>query len=200
MAAEQLGVLEVRADALAFRHELARHAVEGAMTATDRLRYHERVVAALRAQPDPDPARIVHHAAKAGDDDAVAAYAPSAARTAASAGAQTQAAALYEEALRRRTLLRAEQQAELYEARAWTLFHVNRRGDAVRAARAAVDLRERLDDTAALGKALSCLSLQQWSDLQPAAAQVSIERRCGCSNPAATAWRCVPCCSTSASS
>jgi DNA-binding CsgD family transcriptional regulator len=176
VAAEQLGVLEVRADALAFRHELARHAVEGAMAATDRLRYHERVVAALRAQPDPDPARIVHHAAKAGDDDAVAAYAPAAARTAARAGAQTQAAALYEEALRRRTLLPAEQQAELYEAHAWTLFHVNRRGDAVRAARAAVDLRERLDDTAALGKALSCLSLQQWADLQPAAAQFSIER------------------------
>ncbi|MDT7581121.1 MAG: hypothetical protein QOK35_2385, partial [Pseudonocardiales bacterium] len=174
--AERSGVVEVRADALAFRHELARRAVEGATATTDRMAAHERVVRALTARPESDPARIVHHAVRAGDDATVLARAPEAARRAAAAGAQGQAATLYEEALRRASLLPPEQRAALREAHAWTLFHCNRRRDAVRAADEAVALREGLGDPAALGRALATASLQQWTDLRIPAASTSAER------------------------
>src|SRR5919112_1376933 len=45
--AERLGVLEVRADAVSFRHELARRAVESALPAIVRLQLNARALAAL---------------------------------------------------------------------------------------------------------------------------------------------------------
>jgi hypothetical protein len=41
-----------------------------------RMQANARVLAALPATPDPDVARVVHHAAAAGDDAAVATHAP----------------------------------------------------------------------------------------------------------------------------
>ena len=75
-AAEQLGMLEVRADAVAFRHELARRAVEGALPRTVRLQLNARVLAALLSVERPDLSRVVHHAVEAGDDEAVVAHGP----------------------------------------------------------------------------------------------------------------------------
>jgi DNA-binding CsgD family transcriptional regulator len=174
--AERHGIVEVRPIAVAFRHELGRRAVEGSLPATERMRLNARVLAALLAQDEPDLARVVHHAVQAGDDAAVVAHAPEAARQACLAGAQSQGAALYEQALLRRELLAAEDRARMSEAYAWALFHSDRRHEALRAAAEAVRLREDLGDDVALGQALACLSLQQWSGLRPAAALASSER------------------------
>jgi DNA-binding CsgD family transcriptional regulator/tetratricopeptide (TPR) repeat protein len=175
-SAERFGVLEVRADSIGFRHELARRAVQGSLAATVRMQLNARVLVALLDRPGADLARIVHHAVQAGDDAAVAAYAPRAARQACAAGAQSQGAALYEHALRRRHLLAPVDQAAITEGQAWALFHCNRRQEALRVAEDAVELYEGLGDNAALGRALACLSVQQWSDLQPAAALESANR------------------------
>ena len=67
-AAEERGVLTVHGGAVAFRHELARRAVEEAMPRSRARQLHARVLAALRAR-GADPARLVHHAERAGDDD-----------------------------------------------------------------------------------------------------------------------------------
>jgi DNA-binding CsgD family transcriptional regulator len=174
--AERIGVLEVRPDAVAFRHELARRAVEGSLPVSVRMDLNGRVLGALLTADEPDLARVVHHAVQAGDDAAVAAHAPEAARRACLAGAQSQGAALYEQALLRPELLPDEERAGICEAHAWTLFSSNRRHEAVRAAEDAVRLREALGDDAALAQALSCLSIQQWANLQPAAALGSAER------------------------
>ena len=79
-------MLEVRATGLAFRHELARRAVEAALPALRRRLLNRAVVTALRARPHRDPDRLVHHALEADDGDTVAAFAPAAGREAAAAG------------------------------------------------------------------------------------------------------------------
>ena len=45
--AERRGVLEVRPDAVAFRHELARRAVQGSLPTSERMQLNGRVLAAL---------------------------------------------------------------------------------------------------------------------------------------------------------
>ncbi len=59
--AEQRGIVEWQGDGLAFRHELARRAVEEALPASRARGLHARVLAALKAC-GADPARLVHHA------------------------------------------------------------------------------------------------------------------------------------------
>lgn len=85
VAAEERGLLEWQGDGLAFRHELARRAVEEALPASRARGLHARVLAALRAR-GADPARLVHHAERAGDLDALVDLTPLAARAAAAAG------------------------------------------------------------------------------------------------------------------
>ena len=174
--AERVGMLEVRPDAVAFRHEIVRQTVEWSLPASDRIDRHRRVLAALLTMDGVDLARVVHHAVRAGDDAAVIEHAPQAAHQASRAGAFGQAAAFHEELLRRRTQLSRAEQAAVYEDYAWALFHNARGEDAVRAADEAVALREQEDDRPALAQALGCLSAQQWSDLRPDEALASAAR------------------------
>jgi DNA-binding CsgD family transcriptional regulator len=174
--AERLGVLEVRSAAVAFRHELARRAVEASMPASERIRLNERVLAQLLDGPHPDLARVVHHAVQAGDNSAVAAHAPEAARRAALAGAQGQAASLYELALHRAQLLTTADHAAIAEAYAWTLYHCDRPREGVAAGSEAVRLREGRGEVEALAQALASLSVLQWANLQIPEALASGER------------------------
>jgi len=174
--AEQIGVLEVRPDAVAFRHELARRAVEGNLPRSVQIELNARVLAALRDRDGVDLARIVHHAVAAGDDATVVVHAPEAARRACAAGAQDQGAMLYRAALARRELLAPEDEAALSEEDAWAEFHANHRQRGLAAAERAVELRERLADPGALGRALATLALQQWTNLRPDDALASAAR------------------------
>ena len=112
------GLLHVRGDALAFRHELARTAVLTAMTPVRATALHRSVLAALRAhsaRPD-DLARLAHHAEAAGDREAVLAYATAAAPRAANLRAHREATAQYARALRFADELPDEQRASLLSA------------------------------------------------------------------------------------
>ena len=60
--AEELGVLDVRDGVLAFRHELARQAVEESLPGGRRIQLNRAVLAALLDAKTPDRARILHHA------------------------------------------------------------------------------------------------------------------------------------------
>jgi DNA-binding CsgD family transcriptional regulator/tetratricopeptide (TPR) repeat protein len=174
--AERLGVLEVRADAVSFRHELARRAVESAVPAIVRLQLNARVLAALLSGERPDLSRVVHHAVAAGDDHAVVEYGPAAASEAFLAGAHRQAVAAYEQVLRRRWLMNRAECAALLEAYAWSLYNMHSTQQAVVAAEDAVRLWEELGDDANVAAALVTLSRQQWVTDQPAAARASAER------------------------
>ena len=89
------GMLVASGHAIAFRHEIAREAVERWIAPQRRQGLHRSILAALEAAPGQDPARLAHHAEHAGDDDAVVRYAQAAAELAAAAGAHLQAAAQY---------------------------------------------------------------------------------------------------------
>ncbi|HEY7581435.1 MAG TPA: AAA family ATPase, partial [Acetobacteraceae bacterium] len=114
--AERAGVLTMRGQRMAFRHELARRAVAGSLPAAVRIELHADVLRALLARDAPDPFRVLHHAIQAGDDAAVVSYGQQAAREARRAGAHRQAAACYAQVLARVELLPAPKRAALGEA------------------------------------------------------------------------------------
>ncbi|HET8949007.1 MAG TPA: AAA family ATPase, partial [Solirubrobacteraceae bacterium] len=95
----EAGLLYLRGDALAFRHDLARRAVEDALSPLRRRELNAQVLAALEAAGEPDTARLVHHARHAGDAAAIRRLAPAAARAAAAAGGHRQALEHWEAAL-----------------------------------------------------------------------------------------------------
>jgi DNA-binding CsgD family transcriptional regulator/tetratricopeptide (TPR) repeat protein len=116
--------LLVEADgAVAFRHAIAREAIESAMPAPRHRELHGRILAVLAASGLADAARLAHHAELAGDLEATLRFAVAAAERATSVGAYREAAAQYTRALGaagdRPPLERAdllEQQAEAYYA------------------------------------------------------------------------------------
>ena len=125
------------------------------------------MLAALLDRPDPDLARVVHHAVGAGDAEAVAAHAPSAARTAGRLGAHAQEAALQEHALRHPELLDPAEEAALWRERTATLFHLDRMPEALETGERAVAGAEEQGEPGPLAEALIALALAHWALVQP---------------------------------
>ncbi|MFI7400688.1 ATP-binding protein [Streptomyces sp. NPDC049541] len=161
-AAEQRGLLAVSPDRVAFRHELIRRAVADSVPTARRIDLDRNVLAALVARPGSDAARIVHHAAQAGDQDAIARYGPDAARDAAGAGAHREAAAQLRLVLQQRHRYPPPDLADLLERHAVESYTIADSAAAVTAQREAVALRRSLGDTFALGADLRWLSRIHW--------------------------------------
>ena len=174
--AERAGVVEVRGDLVAFRHELARRAVAESLPASIRLDLNADVLSALLTTPDSDPFRILHHAVEAGDDAVVLVHGEAAAREATRVGAHRQAAACYAQVLARGHRLPTARRAALGEAYSWALSNSNQLHFAVAAAATAAELWQREGDDLRLVRALVTLSRQQWLTERTAAARASAER------------------------
>jgi ATP/maltotriose-dependent transcriptional regulator MalT len=158
------GMLRPAGEAVAFRHELARIAVEESLSPQLRLRLHQRALAALLDPPygEPDAARVTHHALAAGDQEAVLQFAPIAAERAASVGAHREAAALYEQALRFGDALPLDQRAELLDRRSHECYTTDQSAEAIESAQAALVDRRALGDKRREGDALRWLSQILW--------------------------------------
>ncbi|MGL5859350.1 MAG: ATP-binding protein [Angustibacter sp.] len=156
--AEQHGVVQVGGDGVGFRHELVRRAVERDLPAVHRQVHHQAVLTALLNRPASEPARVVHHAAKAGDVPILMDYAPLAAREAARAGSRRQAIAHFETALRYEDRLTPDERVRVLDDYAWELHNAHRFEDAIRFGRRAVETRERLGDQAQLAATVLRLS------------------------------------------
>jgi DNA-binding CsgD family transcriptional regulator/tetratricopeptide (TPR) repeat protein len=115
----EAGMLRLQERGVAFKHELARRAIEDSLPPARFQALHAQVLGALVARPERDVeiAEMVHHASCAGDGDAVLRYAPLAARQASSLGAHRQAAVHYATALRFAKTSEPQQYAELLENR-----------------------------------------------------------------------------------
>jgi len=174
--AERAGVVELRGDVVAFRHELARRAVVESLPASVRLELNADVLRALLDRPDCDPFRVLHHAVEAGDDAVVVTHGQAAAREACRAGAHRQAAACYAQVLARGHQLPAARRASLGEAHAWALSNSNQVHFAVAAAATAAELWQQDGDDRRLVRALVNLSRHQWLTERTAAAHASGER------------------------
>ncbi|MER5385619.1 AAA family ATPase [Streptomyces sp. NPDC002688] len=161
-AAEQRGLLVVTPQRTYFRHELIRRAVVDSLPASRRIELNREVLAVLVATPGSDASRIVHHAAEAGDAEAVARYGPGAADDASRAGAHREAAAHLRLVLERSEFFGPAERAALLERYAIESYTVADSAAALRAEREAVALRRSLGDARALGADLRWLSRIHW--------------------------------------
>jgi DNA-binding CsgD family transcriptional regulator len=154
------GTLRSEDRAVAFRHELARLAVEDAIPVHRRVALHRKVLAALRTSPDgsSDPARMAHHAEAAGDGAAVLEFAPAAAERAAALGAHREAAAQYGRALRFAECLDPCDRGELLERRSDEYFVTALQDEAIADIRAALDCYRTVGDRRREANALCSLS------------------------------------------
>lgn len=163
------GIVSLHEGAVSFRHELARRAIEDALPPLRCRELHARVLGALRARAE-DPAqlaRIVHHAAGAGDAAAVLQFAPSAAEQASRLGAHREAEAHYSMALRHAAALPPHRRAELLEARAHECFLTDRMTDAIESCSAARALWAEIGDGIREGRCLYALARMAWFAARP---------------------------------
>ena len=100
-AALASGLLAMDGHWLAYRHELARVAVESALSPALQEAWHARVLRVLlTATPAPAAARLVHHAVRAHDVAAISRHAPTAAAEARARGAMRECGAHWHVAVR----------------------------------------------------------------------------------------------------
>jgi DNA-binding CsgD family transcriptional regulator len=151
------GMLVSDGSGVAFRHELARLAVEESIGPLERVSLHRAVLRALRVA-GADNARLAHHAEAAGDGEAVLEFAPAAAAQAAAAGAHREAIRQYERTLRLGDGLPPEHRAELLERGGHEYYLVDDFTDGVAWLRSAVDLHRASGDRLREGDALRQLS------------------------------------------
>jgi DNA-binding CsgD family transcriptional regulator len=158
------GMLTAEGDAVAFRHELGRLAIEESLD-PDRGRSLHR--AALTALADPstgprDLTRLAHHADAAQDPEAVQRFAPAAAERAAAVGAHREAAAQYALALGYAEDLPGEQRAQLLDRAAHEYGIVGRVNDAVDLRRRAVEGHRAAGERLREGDSLRGLAWPLW--------------------------------------
>ncbi|MDX6640685.1 MAG: hypothetical protein QOF12_1696, partial [Solirubrobacteraceae bacterium] len=156
---------------VAFRHELARLAVEEALPPNRRVSLNRAAAAALTESSDADPARVAHHAEAAGDTAMVLRFAPIAADRASSFGAHRESAAQYARALRFAERLAPEQRAELLERGGSECMMIDQTDGAIAMLRKAIGLHRDLGDERAEGRALEQLSNVLWCPGHIAAAR-----------------------------
>jgi DNA-binding CsgD family transcriptional regulator/tetratricopeptide (TPR) repeat protein len=148
----QAGLLHWAQRGLAFRHELARRAVEGTLSPLRQREMHARLHLSLAQPNDELVDRMAYHAQHAGDSRAVLAAAPRAAARAAALGAHREAAAHYRVALDHAHDASNEQRADLLERWAHECVLTSLVNDEVIAARQqAMALRRGLGHTEQVG-------------------------------------------------
>jgi DNA-binding CsgD family transcriptional regulator/tetratricopeptide (TPR) repeat protein len=162
--AEERGLLVVSPVRVAFRHELTRRTIVDALPAARRVELNRRVLAELVRREGVGLSRVVHHAAQAGDQDAIARYGPAAAGDAADAGAHREAAAHYELVLEQRERFPPAERADLLERYAIECYTIGAGQPVVDIQEQAVDLCRSLGDPRRLGAGLRWLSRMRWWD------------------------------------
>jgi tetratricopeptide (TPR) repeat protein len=158
------GMLEVVPGGVAFRHELARMAIEESLPPHRRIALHRRALRALAEPPagPVDPTMLAYHAEAAGDTAAVLRFAPAAAEYAASIGAHRESAAQYARALRFSAGLPADARAALLEGRSYECYLTDQTEASIDTLKEAFEYRRASGDVLGEGAALSQLSRRLW--------------------------------------
>jgi DNA-binding CsgD family transcriptional regulator len=157
-------MLRMDGDTIAFRHELARQAVEGGLSPARRQELHAEILRVLVAHGVEQAllARLVHHAVEAHDSASTLRFAPAAARQAAARGAHREAMAHFEWALRYADRLGLEQRAELLDQASYESYLIEHMEEAVALCDAALALWRVLDRTERIGHDLRLLATYHW--------------------------------------
>lgn len=169
------GILMTAPGEVAFRHELARLAVEESLPHHRVLSLHRIALAALADPPGgtPDLARLAHHAERAGDAESVLRFAPAAAERAATLGAHREAAAQYARALRFADALPRDERTTLLAERAHECYVADLYDEAVEAIQRAIEIHRDLDDRRSEADGLRLLAQILWSSGRPAEAEAA---------------------------
>lgn len=154
------GVLRSQGNAVQFRHEIARAALEDSLPPDRYVALHRAALQALAGRADA--ARLAHHADAAGDAAAVIQYAPAAAARASALSAHRQAAQHYDSALRHADALPEQARVDLLEAAARACYLTGRFDDAVARGYAALSAIRALGDRVREGVLLLELSRYVW--------------------------------------
>ncbi len=157
-----IGMVRYDDHSLAFRHELARRALEDSLSQLRRQLLHARVLEALAARPHIPAARLAHHADGARDGLKVLRYAPLAATEAASVGAHREAAAHYQAALRYADSLCPAEHARLQEQLVYECYLTGEYGRALGAQQSALEIWRAQGQPLKEGDALRWLSRLSW--------------------------------------
>jgi DNA-binding CsgD family transcriptional regulator/tetratricopeptide (TPR) repeat protein len=165
-AITESGLVRLEADAIIFRHELARLAIAESLPSA---RWHELNTLALDALlrcleegQHVSRAHIVHHAHQAGNSEVVLRFVSDAAQEASGLGAHRQAASHYQSGLVYADHLTAEEQADLLEKLAYECYLTGQITDAVQYRTSALDIRRILHHQAQIGENLRWLSRLNW--------------------------------------
>jgi DNA-binding CsgD family transcriptional regulator len=158
------GMLIPEGAGVAFRHELARLAVEESVPLNRSVELHRRALRSLSYPRGraPDLARLAHHAEATGDVDAVLRFAPAAADRAAALGAHREAAAQYARALRFGDRLDGAERVELLKRRAEECFETDQYDEGIGALEQALERCRALGDPLKEGDVLRRLSEFFW--------------------------------------
>ena len=169
------GVLRTEEQAVAFRHELARMAVEESISPRRRAGLHRAALSILREPPrgQRDLTRLAHHAEAADDTAAVLEFAPAAAASAAAVGAHREAAAHYARALRYGEKLPPRERAELLERHSFECFLTDQPEHAIGALEQALECWRAVDDARREGLALHALMRRRWCASDTAGAEAA---------------------------
>jgi DNA-binding CsgD family transcriptional regulator len=155
------GMARIDGRTVAFRHELARLALEAEVPPRRRAALHRDVLERLDAR-GADPARLAHHAEAAGDAAAVLRHAPVAGEHAARLGAHREAAAQFARALRWAGDLPARERAVLLERRSYECYLTDQMAEAIEAREQTLALHRELGDGIAEGDDRRWLSRLHW--------------------------------------
>lgn len=155
------GLLEHRGEAVAFRHELARLAVEHALSPERAVALHRHALCTLEEE-GADPARLVYHAEAAGDVEALLRHATAAGSRSAALGAHREAAEQYERALSVADSMPVLERAQLLSRYAFERYLTDRLDEAIEAQREAVELFQTAADRGREGDGLRSLSRFLW--------------------------------------
>ncbi len=159
-SAQEVGLLRLDGASVAFRHELARTAVEAELAEPLRRELH-RLVCIAGERLGHDTARLAHHARHAHDTDAIVRFLPDAAAEAASQHSHREAITHLEALADHFHLLPTQKQAELREV--WAAEEEFADGDGLQHALSGVDLRRQMGDASGVGVALVAASRSAWT-------------------------------------
>ncbi len=158
-------MLRLDGQTITFRHELARRAVEGALSSVRRQTLHSQILHALLDQDGGETplARLAHHAAVAEDAPLVLRFAPAAAQQAAAQGSHREAIDHYQTALHYANQMTSEQQAEMLDGLSNEYYLTGQIEEAIAPCEATLTLWCALDQQHKAGRTLRRLSRLSWS-------------------------------------
>jgi DNA-binding CsgD family transcriptional regulator/tetratricopeptide (TPR) repeat protein len=148
---------------LRFRHELARRAIASSLTGDRTRSLHRRVLEALSDDPAVDPARLAHHAAGSGHQEAILRWSRAAGNAALRASAHREAVKHYAAAVEHVDALPVADGAALLGSYAEALTAIDQQARAVEAWEGVVELLAGGEDEVAHQWARAQLARSLWT-------------------------------------